>query len=144
MQKNIKAAIKTKTKPLIVHLYLYGIKQLKFMRATLFVLAKFPYIKARLKSIIDEYISSQQLEQISVEAGDTRIFRFTLPMALNEGHYLVSFGVSSGDPLGELVPLDRRYDSVMVNVTRTLPFWGIVDLSAQFKCLHTDSEAVTA
>jgi hypothetical protein len=58
MQKNIKAAIKTKTKLLIVHLYLYGINQPKFMRATLFVLARFPYIKARLKSIIDEYISS--------------------------------------------------------------------------------------
>jgi hypothetical protein len=58
MQKNIKAAIKTKIKPLIVHLYLYVIKQPKFMRVTLFVLARFPYIKARLKSIIDEYISS--------------------------------------------------------------------------------------
>jgi len=92
----------------------------------------------------NSFVATHQLEQLSVEAGDTRIFRFTLPMALNEGHYLVSFGVSSGDPLGELVPLDRRYDSVMINMTRALPFWGIVDLSAQFKCLHTESKAVAA
>lgn len=88
----------------------------------------------------NSFVASHKFEQLSVAAGDTRIFRFALSLALNEGHYLISFGVSSGDPLGELVPLDRRYDSVIVNVTRALPFWGIVDLSAQFKCISTDAK----
>jgi lipopolysaccharide transport system ATP-binding protein len=62
-------------------------------------------------------------------------------MALNEGHYLISFGISSGDPMGELVPLDRRYDSVIVNVGRSLQFWGIVDMAAEFEQLQPFTEA---
>jgi lipopolysaccharide transport system ATP-binding protein len=89
----------------------------------------------------NSFISTAQLKQFSVEAGDIHVFRFTLPMALNEGHYLISFGVSSGDQLRELVPLDRRYDSVMISVTRSLQFWGIVDLLAQFECLSVHVKA---
>lgn len=59
-------------------------------------------------------------------------FRFSMPLNLNEGYYLVSFGISSGDPLKELMPLDRRYDSVLLHVGRSMQFWGIVDLEASF------------
>jgi lipopolysaccharide transport system ATP-binding protein len=92
----------------------------------------------------NSFVSTAHFDQITVESGDTKIFRFSMPMALNEGHYLISFGISSGNPLEELTPLDRRYDSVMINVGRSLQFWGIVDLSAQFECLQASTETLTA
>jgi lipopolysaccharide transport system ATP-binding protein len=91
----------------------------------------------------NSFVSTAKPERIHAYAGDTQVFKFSLPLALNEGHYLISFGISSGDPTGELVPLDRRYDSVMVNAGRALQFWGIVDLAAQFEQLQTSPKATT-
>lgn len=71
-------------------------------------------------------------ESISVSAGQVAVYRFSLPVHLNEGTYLISFGISSGNSSQELVPLDRRYDSVLISVGRELPFWGIADLGATF------------
>lgn len=88
----------------------------------------------------NSFVSTVNPEKITAYAGETKVFRFSLPMNLNEGHYLISFGVSSGDPLGELKPLDRRYDSVLIHVGRTFQFWGIVDLAAQFECLQHTQE----
>lgn len=85
----------------------------------------------------NSFVSSAGRVNISATTGDIKIFKFSLPMALNEGHYLVSFGVSSGNPSHELIPLDRRYDSVIVHVGRGMQFWGIVDLGAAFQvCDH--------
>lgn len=92
----------------------------------------------------NSFVSTAQAVHLSATAGDTKVFRFTVPMSLNEGNYLISFGISSGDPLGELVPLDRRYDSVIVNVGRALQFWGIVDMAAQFEILEPVAEAASA
>lgn len=83
-------------------------------------------------------------EHIAARAGDVKVFRFSLPLTLNEGHYLVSFGISSGNPLQELIPLDRRYDSVLIHIGRALQFWGIVDLEASFHALETQAEAAVA
>lgn len=80
----------------------------------------------------NSFISTQGRASISVKAGEVKVFRFSLPLTLNEGYYLVSFGISSGNPLQELVPLDRRYDAVMIHVGRTMQFWGIVDMEASF------------
>lgn len=86
----------------------------------------------------NSFVSSADRANISATAGDMKIFKFSLPMVLNEGHYLISFGVSSGNPSHELIPLDRRYDSVIVHVGRTMQFWGIVDLGASFQlCDHS-------
>ena len=63
-------------------------------------------------------------------------------MAVNEGHYLISFGISAGDPLHELTPLDRRYDSVLLYVERGIHFWGIVDLNSTFNCIDHGTEAI--
>lgn len=90
----------------------------------------------------NSFVSTGSLEFLKVEAGDFRVFRFSVPMALNEGHYLISFGISSGDPMRELVPLDRRYDSVLINVRRELQFWGLVDLGANFECIGENAEEV--
>ena len=77
-------------------------------------------------------MSTQGQLHISAKAGDIKVYRFSLPLTLNEGYYLISFGISSGYPLRELIPLDRRYDSVLIHVGRAMQFWGIVDLEASF------------
>jgi lipopolysaccharide transport system ATP-binding protein len=92
----------------------------------------------------NSFVSTQGREHISASSGEVKVFRFSLPLTLNEGHYLVSFGVSSGNPLQELIPLDRRYDSVLIHVGRALQFWGIVDLEASFHALKTQAESVAA
>lgn len=80
----------------------------------------------------NSFLSSESERTLSVKAGEVMVCRFSFPVPLNEGHYLVSFGVSSGNPLGELVPLDRRYDSIILDVSRPMQFWGIVDMNAKF------------
>jgi lipopolysaccharide transport system ATP-binding protein len=80
----------------------------------------------------NSFVSSRGTELISARVGDVKVFQFSFPLTLNEGYYLVSFGISAGNPLEELVPLDRRYDSVMVHVGRQAQFWGIVDMEASF------------
>ncbi|MBK1649862.1 ABC transporter ATP-binding protein [Rhabdochromatium marinum] len=67
---------------------------------------------------------------IAVGTGARRVFRFRLPLALNGGDYLISFGISAGDQTETLIPLERRYDAVIVHVSRALPFWGLADLDA--------------
>jgi lipopolysaccharide transport system ATP-binding protein len=84
----------------------------------------------------NSYLSSRGTAQHSARAGSVQTFRFSMPMALNEGHYLVSFGISSGDPKQDLVPLDRRYDSVLIHVGRDVQFWGIADLRATYQQLN--------
>jgi lipopolysaccharide transport system ATP-binding protein len=90
----------------------------------------------------NSFMSTRGRERISTRAGDVRVFKFSLPLTLNEGYYLFSFGISSGDPLHELIPLDRRYDSVLLHVERALQFWGIVDLEASFD--HLDPQPALA
>lgn len=89
----------------------------------------------------NSFVSSAGRTSLSAMAGDVKIFKFSLPMTLNEGHYLISFGISCGNPLNELIPLDRRYDSVIVHIGRAMQLWGIVDLRASFEhCDHALAE----
>lgn len=69
---------------------------------------------------------------LPVTKGDLYTFRFELPVLINEGVYLVSLGVSSGDSLHELQPLDRRYDAILLTVNAGRAFSGLVDLQAKF------------
>ncbi|WP_043061885.1 ABC transporter ATP-binding protein [Brucella anthropi] len=71
---------------------------------------------------------------VSARKGELKVFKFSMPINLNGGHYLLSFGVSSG-PQENLLPLDRRYDSVLITVDRPMPFWGIFDLQANFETM---------
>lgn len=80
----------------------------------------------------NSFLASNGAKVISAKAGDVLVCAFQLPMNVNEGHYMVSLGISSGDPLSELTPLDRRYDSILLDVSRPMQFWGIVDLHAEF------------
>ncbi|MCC4603735.1 ABC transporter ATP-binding protein [Xanthomonas campestris pv. badrii] len=80
----------------------------------------------------NSFLASDGRKTLSPRAGDVVTCYFALPLSVNEGHYMVSLGISSGDPLGELVPLDRRYDAILLDVSRPMQFWGIVDLKAEF------------
>jgi lipopolysaccharide transport system ATP-binding protein len=81
----------------------------------------------------NSFISTRGKVRVRVCAGDVKVFRFSLSLALNDGDYLISFGISSGNPLQELIPLERRYDSVLLHVDHALSFWGIVDMNASFQ-----------
>ena len=80
----------------------------------------------------NSFIASAGRVRLAARAGEVRRFRFSLPLALNAGYYRLSFGISAGDPLAELTPLDRRYDAVLIQCGRELPFWGLADLGASF------------
>lgn len=67
----------------------------------------------------------------SLTKGKNTTFHFRIPLALNTGHYLISFGLSHGQ-VDSLNPIDRRYDSVLVYVENQDSFWGICDLHAKF------------
>lgn len=87
----------------------------------------------------NSFLSSEGRAGISVRAGEVIVCKFTLSLDLNEANYLVSLGISSGDPLTELTPLDRRYDSIMLDVARGMPFWGMMDLKADFEIVEASS-----
>lgn len=87
----------------------------------------------------NSFLSSEQKTGIAVKAGEVIVCRFTMPLDLNEANYLVSLGISSGDPLSELVPLDRRYDALVLDVARGMQFWGMMDLKADFELVGTSS-----
>jgi len=82
----------------------------------------------------NSFLASKGRETIQVSRGDVKVFKFSLPVNLNEGQYLLSFGVSSGNPELEMSPLDRRYDSVIIHVSKSMKFWGLIDLQSSFNC----------
>lgn len=81
----------------------------------------------------NSFLASEGQAYLGGQAGEVQVYKFTFPVSLNEGNYLISFGIASGNPQHELVPLERRYDSVMINVGRYYQFGGIVDLQASFE-----------
>lgn len=80
----------------------------------------------------NSYICSDGKENIAGRKGSLATYKFSFPMMLNEGAYLISLGVSSGSPDLQTEPVDRRYDSIILNVTNTKHMWGIVDMAANF------------
>ena len=62
-----------------------------------------------------------------VAAGEIVIFRIELHLPVAAGSYLLSVGVAE-DLAGELVPLDRRYDSILLSVISKSAPVGLVDL----------------
>lgn len=80
----------------------------------------------------NSFLASEGREHISVSRGEVRIFKFSLPVNLNSGDYLLSFGISEGNPQTDMTPLDRRYDSIILHVTKNMDFWGVIDLKSTF------------
>ena len=81
----------------------------------------------------NSFLSTEGRDSISVKKGDVIVCGFSMSLDLNSGNYLVPLGISSGDPMAELIPLDRRYDAIVLDVERKMPFWGMMDLRAEFE-----------
>ena len=69
----------------------------------------------------------------AVHAGTVHSVSFSFPLMANSGGYLLSVGISEELDSGELVPLDRRYDSILILVTHATPVAGLVDFDAGFE-----------
>ena len=66
-----------------------------------------------------------EARRLSVSSGQFVVFRLRLALPLAEGHYMLSLGVAE-DVESELVPLDRRYDSILLSVHSKAPSFGLV------------------
>ncbi len=66
-------------------------------------------------------------------AGEERHIVFDLEQRLAPGQYLLGVGVAADQP-GEVIPLDRRYDSLLLEVAGSRPrTHGLADLRAQVR-----------
>lgn len=69
-----------------------------------------------------------------VKSGSVKLYEFSFPLNLNTGDFLISLGISYYDNnTGENMPLDRRYDSINLRVSRDTFLWGIIELNASFQ-----------
>ncbi|HEX9278497.1 MAG TPA: ABC transporter ATP-binding protein [Casimicrobiaceae bacterium] len=62
--------------------------------------------------------------------GEVAVVRFDFKCLLNGGDYLLSVGVAEGSD-GAVIPLDRRYDAIHIQVVNTRKVFGLVDLEIQ-------------
>lgn len=77
------------------------------------------------------------LESSFIETGETdETYRVSIeiPLKLFQGDYFISIGLASYDTSGEVVPHDRRYDSIHITVEPTPNFIGLVNLEAMISC----------
>jgi len=77
------------------------------------------------------------LETLFIEVGEegkSYTVNIELPMRLFQGDYFISIGLASYDTSGEVVPHDRRYDSIHITVEPTPEFLGLVNLEASINC----------
>lgn len=77
-------------------------------------------------------LSGAKESLMNIQAGEVRLFKFTFPLNMNRGNYLLSCGISASGDTQELIPLDRRYDSIILNVEQHDDVGGIIDLNAVF------------
>lgn len=70
-----------------------------------------------------------------VSAGEVVVCCFRFRPKVDSGNYLLSIGMSE-DHSGDLAPLDRRWDSILVKVERRGPYFGMVDIGADCRLLH--------
>ena len=81
--------------------------------------------------------NSKILELPLIEVADpneTYRIKVEIPTKLFQGDYFVSIGIASYDTSGEVIPHDRRYDSIHITVEPTPQFLGLVNLEANISC----------
>lgn len=71
-----------------------------------------------------------------IAAGETVVCCFRFKPKFESGNYLLSVGIAE-DHSGELDPLDRRYDSVLVKIESREPLFGMVNIGARCELVHT-------
>lgn len=81
--------------------------------------------------------NSNILETPFIEVGEANTahrVNVELPVRLFQGDYFISIGLASYNTSGEVVPHDRRYDSIHITVEPTADFLGLVNLEASITC----------
>lgn len=63
----------------------------------------------------------------SVKAGETVRVVFEMDLRIGAGDFLLSLGVAQDIGGGEVQPLDRRYDSILIHVSRQSRCYGLAD-----------------
>ena len=69
----------------------------------------------------------------NTSSGDTIFVGVSMPMTFATGDYFISVGIASQQLDEEIIPHDRRYDSIHININTPRPFFGFVDLKATIK-----------
>jgi len=76
----------------------------------------------------------QSVELVDMgQKGEEMIVSVTMPIRLFEGDYFISVGIASSSTEGEIIPHDRRYDSIHLAVGPVKTFTGLSDLNARIK-----------
>lgn len=95
-----------------------------------------PIFGLMIKTLEGQVVYGTNSELRGVEAGRVAApgavtCQFSFPVRLNAGHYFISLGVSEASLDGQDLPIDRRYDAILLNVTSAETFIGLFDLSAK-------------
>ncbi|NDL62310.1 ABC transporter ATP-binding protein [Acerihabitans arboris] len=67
------------------------------------------------------------------QPNEEMIVSVTMPVMLYEGDYFISVGIASSSTEGDVIPHDRRYDSIHLAVGAVTSFTGLADLNARIK-----------
>lgn len=74
----------------------------------------------------------QSVDLVDVAEIDTEmVVSVTLPMMVYEGDFFISVGIASSSLDGEIIPHDRRYDSIHLAVGPVKSFTGLANLNAR-------------
>ena len=73
----------------------------------------------------------------SVRAGEMVRVAFMMDLRIGAGEFLVSLGVAQEIGGGEVEPLDRRYDSILIHVNRQSRCYGVADFD-----MHVEVERI--
>lgn len=107
---------------------------------------KDPIIGLFIKTVDGIMVSSQNSRDsgeavVGVKGkGDVVVYRFSFAPRLVGGEYLISVGVAE-DVAGEIIPLDRRYDSIHLSFVSRGSSGGLVDLDMKIEELESKTVA---
>lgn len=79
-----------------------------------------------------ELLSVRELQSLG-RKGSTVIIRATFKCKLTQGDYFLSLGVATKNG-EEVIPHDRRYDSIHIHVAPTNSYFGLVDMDLRLAC----------
>jgi len=92
----------------------------------------------KTKDGVTIYNTNTEIQDVPVidfaRAGQEMDIEVVMPVQLYQGDYFVSVGIASCDASGNVVPHDRRYDSIHITIEPTTDFIGLVDLGAKISC----------
>jgi len=73
------------------------------------------------------------IPDILARSGEIWIIEVQIELILSGGDFFISIGIASKSESGEVIPHDRRYDSIHFQMDSTQSFTGLVDLKAIIK-----------